>query len=77
MKILCVFGQHNYGDPKRGLGYEYANFIPPLRNLGHEVVFFESLNKSEYKDYAELNRTLLNAVQREQPDVIFLCVNGL
>jgi len=44
MKTLCVFGQHNYGDPGRGLGYEYTNFIQALKNLGYEVVFFESLN---------------------------------
>jgi len=73
MKILCVFGQYNYGNPERGLGYEYSNFLPALKNLGHEVVFFESLNKSCYKDFADLNRRLLEIVEREQPDIIF-CV---
>jgi len=73
MKILCVFGQHNYGDPDRGLGYEYSNFIPALKNFGHEVLFFESLNKSCYQDYADMNRQLLQAVESEQPDIIF-CV---
>ena len=71
MKILCVFGQHNYGDPARGIGYEYVNFIPALRNLGHEVLFFESLNKSVYHDYADMNRSLLQTVEREKPDLIF------
>ena len=37
MKILCVFGRYAYGDPKRGEGYEHANFIPALQALGHEV----------------------------------------
>jgi len=73
MKILCVFGRHNYGNTKRGLGYEYSNFIPALINLGHEVLFFESLDKSCYKDFADLNRQLLELVEREQPDIIF-CV---
>jgi len=73
MKILCVFGKHNYGNPERGLGYEYRNFLPALKNLGHEVLFFESLNKSCYKDFADLNRQLLQTVEREQPDIIF-CV---
>jgi len=71
MKILCVFGQHNYGDPARGVGYEYTNFIPALKNLGHEVVFFESLNKSKYSDYADMNRKLLQAVEQEKPNIIF------
>ena len=73
MKVLCVFGQHNYGDPGRGLGYEYTNFIPALKSLGHEVLFFESLNKSVYSDYAEMNRQLLKMVEAEKPDIVF-CV---
>jgi len=73
MKVLCAFGQYNYGDPARGIGYEYANFIPALRNLGHEVVFFENLNKSVYHGFADMNRKLLQTVEREKPDIIF-CV---
>jgi spore maturation protein CgeB len=73
MKILCVFGEHNYGDPSRGQGYEYANFIPALQRLGHEVVFFESLNKTRYVDFADLNRSFLATVEQERPDVVF-CV---
>ncbi len=73
MKVLCVFGKHNYGDLERGLGYEYTNFIPALKNLGHEVLFFESLNKSCYQNFADMNRQLLQTVEREQPDIIF-CV---
>lgn len=73
MKILCVFGKHNYGDPKRGLGYEYTNFIPAFYRLGHDVVFFESLNKKQYKDFSDLNRQFLATVKRNQPDLIF-CV---
>lgn len=71
MKILCVFGEHNYGDPARGLAYEYANFLPALQRLGHRVEFFESWNKSGYRDFADLNRQLLEAVACIRPDVIF------
>jgi spore maturation protein CgeB len=73
MKILCVFGEHNYGDPNRGTGYEYTNFIPSLKRLGHEIVFFESWNKKRYKNYFDLNRHFLKTVLDVQPDVIF-CV---
>lgn len=73
MKVLCVFGQYNYGDPERGLGYEYTNFIPALKNLGHKVIFFESLNKSKYNNFVDMNRQLLQTVEWEQPDIIF-CV---
>lgn len=73
MKILCVLGEHNYGDPVRGESYEYANFLPALRNLGHQVVLFESLDRSAYRDFADMNRKFLEKVQAEKPDII-LCV---
>ena len=73
MKILCALGEHNYGDPARGEGYEYVNFLPALRNLGHHVVFFESFNRNLYRDFADLNRKFLEKVQAEKPDIV-LCV---
>ncbi|MBI1194468.1 MAG: glycosyltransferase [Gammaproteobacteria bacterium] len=74
MKILCVFGEHNYGNPERGKSYEYSNFLPALRALGHEVVHFESWNKSEYSDFLALNQTLLQRVGEEAPDVILFVI---
>jgi len=76
MKILCVFGQHNYGNPARGQSYEYSNFLPALRQLGHEVVFFESFNKADYTDFAQLNRRLLESVNDLQPDLVFCVMMG-
>ena len=73
MKILCVLGEHNYGNPERGDCYEYVSFLPALRNLGHEVEFFESFNRSRYQNFAVLNRKLLETVIDDQPDVV-LCV---
>lgn len=71
MKILCVFGQHNYGDPNRSEGYEYINFIPALRRLGHEVLFLESWNRKCFRNFTELNEALLVTVEQNRPDVIF------
>ena len=73
MKILCVLGEHNYGDPARGGCYEYVNFLPAISNLGHQLVFFESFNRNTYCDFADLNRKFLEKVQAEKPDII-LCV---
>ena len=72
MKVLCVLGKHQYGDPSRGLGTEYAAFVPALRNLGHDVVHFESWNRTRYPDYGQLNQALLSTVERERPDVMFV-----
>lgn len=71
MKILCVFGRHNYGDAARGEGVEYSQFLPALRELGHEVYFFESFARTGHADFAALNRALLREVEEKQPDVVF------
>lgn len=73
MKILCVLGEHAYGDPTRGEGPEYVNFLPALHRLGHEVSFFESLSRKPYDDFARLNHALLKRVEEMSPDVVF-CV---
>lgn len=73
MKILCVMGEHAYGDPSRGEGVEHANFLPALRRLGHQVTFFESFSREPYASFAELNRALLKRVEETAPDIVF-CV---
>jgi len=70
MKVLCVFGEHQYGDPSRGLSTEFAAFVPALRQLGHEVRHFESWNRGMYRDLAELNAKLLQAVDEFRPDIM-------
>lgn len=71
MRILLVCGQHQYGDPKRGEAYEYTHFLPSLQRLGHEVLHFESFNKSLYIDSVAINRQFLQQVIDFKPDVIF------
>jgi spore maturation protein CgeB len=73
VNILCVFGEHAYGNPAQGGGYEYVNFLPALRRLGHQVSFFESFSREPYQDFAELNHALLKRVEDTSPDVVF-CV---
>jgi spore maturation protein CgeB len=71
VKILCVFGKHQYGDPSRGVGIEYAAFLPALARLGHEVLHFESWDISAYGDgHEELNRALLAVVESQRPDIL-------
>ncbi|KEO57888.1 CgeB family protein [Thalassospira permensis] len=70
MRVLCVFGKHQYGDPSRGLGIEYVSFIPALKKLGHEVLHFESWAKDNYKDFSDLNKKLLETVITFEPEII-------
>lgn len=73
MKILCAFGEYNYGKRGRGQGYEFSNFLPALKACGHEVAFFETLDRDRYTDFAHLNRLFLDIVLKERPEII-LCV---
>lgn len=76
MNILCVLGEHNYGNPARGAGYEYVNFLPALQNLGHSVSHFESFSRAAYDDFADMNRKLLQRVQADKPDLILFVLLG-
>jgi spore maturation protein CgeB len=76
MNILCVLGEHNYGNRARGVGYEYVNFLPALRNLGHSVSHFESFSRASYNGFADMNRQLLQKVQADKPDVILFVLLG-
>lgn len=76
MRALCVLGQHNYGDPARGLGYEYVNFLPALTQLGYAVTQFESFDRTPYSDFADMNRKLLETIERVQPDLVFCVLMG-
>lgn len=71
-KVLCVFGQYNYGNSERGEGYEYSNFLPAFRDIGCVVEFFDSFSKVPYQDFADLNRRLLDAVECFRPEVVFV-----
>ncbi len=71
LRVLCVFGEHQYGDPSRGLGTEYAALLPALRRQGHEVLHFESWDKRIYRNLAALNSKLLDVVETFRPDVMF------
>jgi spore maturation protein CgeB len=70
MKVLCVFGKYQYGDQTRGIGTEYAAFIPALKRQGHQVLHFDSWQKNKFADYAELNQALLQMVEQTKPEVM-------
>jgi spore maturation protein CgeB len=71
MKILCVFGKYQYGKKERGLSTEYFSFVPAMKSLGYEVVFFDSWDRTLYNDFKELNQALIKTVEKEKPDIIF------
>jgi spore maturation protein CgeB len=70
MKVLCAFGQYQYGDQSRGIGIEYEAFIPALRRLGHEVRHFETWDSSLYPTYSRLNHALLAEIEEFHPEIV-------
>ncbi|MFC1798606.1 glycosyltransferase [Thermodesulfobacteriota bacterium] len=70
MKVLCVLGKYQYGDASRGIGTEYAAFLRAIERLGHNVMHFDSWDRSCFSDFKELNQALLDTVERERPDVM-------
>jgi spore maturation protein CgeB len=71
MKILCLFSKYQYGQPKLGVGIEYAALMPALERLGHQVIHFETWHKAEHDSFLDLNLKLLELVERERPEIIF------
>jgi spore maturation protein CgeB len=71
VRILCALSRYAYGDPRRGENYDYVNFLPALRGLGHQVDFFDIGDRKRYRDFAELNCALLARVVEFRPDLIF------
>ena len=70
MKVLCAFGEYNYGEKVRGHSYEHSNFIPGLKYLGHDVVFFDILGRNKYSSFTELNYEFIKTVIEEKPQLI-------
>ncbi len=67
MKILLVIMKYDYGDPARGLSYEYYNFYESLRSMGHEVTLFDYMTELKATSKAEMNRKLFDLVKQTRP----------
>ncbi len=74
MRILCAFGEHQYGDAARGVSLESACFIPALRAEGHEVRLFDSWIRGRYASAGERNDALLAAIAEFAPELVLTVV---
>ncbi len=74
MKILCCFGEFNYGDDLRGESYEYYHFFRAFKAMGHEVKLFDSWNRKKYPAMDIVNTRLVEEVESFRPDILFVAV---
>lgn len=67
MKIIFVAPKYNYGNPKRGMSFEYHNFWPLLKKQAKYFAIDQKLSRKK------LNQELLSLSEKEKPDLLF-CV---
>ena len=72
IKVLFVGLKYDYGNPSRGLSYEYVNLFDTLAHMhGVEATLFpfDEILRACGRD--EMNRLLLEKVNEVQPDICF------
>ncbi|MDP9223544.1 MAG: glycosyltransferase [Actinomycetota bacterium] len=73
MKILYVAMRYDYGAPSRGESFEHYNFYEPLRDMGHDILYFDFMTLLQARGRRWMNRRLFDVCHSEKPDVLF-CV---
>jgi spore maturation protein CgeB len=69
MKVLVVCLVDDYGDPNRGLSFEYFNIYMGMRQIADEVLLFDFYKVLRERGQVAMNRELVEIVRRERPDV--------
>ncbi len=74
MKILFIATKYDYGNPSRGLSYEYYNFwdtLVRMNNKMHSVKYFPYDEMILKYGKEKMNRMLLETVRKDRPDLCF------
>lgn len=77
MKILYAVNKYDYGEPKRGLGYEYYNFYDTLikmNNGNNKVKHFPPDEIAIKYGKERMNQKLLESVFEEELDIVFFVI---
>jgi spore maturation protein CgeB len=71
-RVLYVGLKYDYGQPERGLSYEYVQFLETLRRMAGIVVdFFPFDEVMRDVGRKKMNARLLDAVYKAKPDICF------
>lgn len=74
MKIVFIAMKNDYGNPNKGLSYEYYNFFDSLKKMdnGKHLVKYFPYDEVILKSGKEkMNKLLLETVKRYKPDLCF------
>ena len=73
MKILYAAMKYDYGKRERGFSFEHWNFYDSLRQMGHDILYFDFMTLFEERGRDWTSRRLVEVARSEHPDVLF-CV---
>lgn len=71
LRILCAVMKYDYGNPARGLSFEYWNLQHSLAQMGHEIIPFDFMTLLHELGRRKMNRRLWEMVRSERPDLLF------
>lgn len=71
MKILFCAMRYDYGNPKRGYSYEYYNYLPTFKKLGHQAITFDYMSIYQKLGRDKMNDLLFKTVKDLKPDLLF------
>jgi spore maturation protein CgeB len=72
LKILYIGLHHDYGDPRRGLCYEYVNLLGSMTHMeGIHVDFFAVDDFLRTEGRSGMNRKLIERVAEQKPHICF------
>jgi spore maturation protein CgeB len=74
MRILYVAMKYDYGRPEQGFSYEHSNFYGCLRDLGHDIHYFDFLSLEHELGREAMNRSLLEVAKKFRPQLMFSCL---
>lgn len=63
--------RYDYGIKERGLSFEHYNFFDSLDHLGVNISYFDFMTEMQDHGKKEMNRSLLQKVKEEAPDLMF------
>ena len=69
VKVVVACCKYDYNKPERGLSFEYYNLYLAMQNVASEVILFDFGTLHRERGQEEMNRALLEMLERERPDV--------
>jgi len=70
MRILYTAMKYDYGRPEQGFGFEHYNFYDSLREMGHDIVYFDYMSLLQRYGRERMNQRLLEVGRLEKPDLM-------